>query len=64
MIESNALVSNRLTCNNINRTLLGYFNYNINGGSSLYKYTFPTNGLFLVTCGDNYKDTNLIDVFY
>jgi hypothetical protein len=63
IIESKAVVSNQLTCDNINRTILGYFNYNVNGGS-LYKYTFPINGLYLVTCGDNYNDTNLIDVFY
>ena len=49
-IEANEFYSNKITCDNINKTVLGYFNYNQNGGT-VYNYTFPMTGLYLVTTG-------------
>jgi hypothetical protein len=57
--------TNNFYCNTFNKTILENFNYNTGqGGGSNFTYTFPTGGLYLVTCGENYNDINLLDVFY
>ena len=53
-----------MTCIDFNKTYVGNFNYNTTVGGSTFSYTFPTDGLYLITCGENYNDLNLLDVFY
>ena len=60
-VQTNATIANETS---ITENILDNFNYNINGGGNIFNYTFPNKGLYLVTCGDNYEDNNLIDVFY
>lgn len=64
-VEVNHFSANQIVCGGINKTYLGNFNYNTSqGGGSTFYHTFPVVGLYMVTCGENYDDSNLLSVFY